>query len=195
MSYKKAQNSAKKLSETILSPVVSLLAAMKFTPNTVTWIGLFITIGGAYFVYLGDFLTGGLIILGASIFDILDGALARRLNKKSKFGGFLDSVTDRLSEAVIYAALIIFYMDSLNKEGVLLTFGVMFFTLMVSYLRARAGGLKIDCSVGIFTRPERMLVLILALTFDWVIPALWIILILSVITVIQRFMLVARTSK
>lgn len=198
MGYKQVRDNLKELSEKILSPVITMLAKAKITPNMVTWFGLFINIIGAYFAAIGQFVTAAIIILFASIFDMIDGSLARRTNQKSKFGGFLDSVTDRVSEAAVYLALIIYYYyiyKGPDNYGIVLSFCAMFLSFMVSYLRARAGGLKIDCSAGIFTRPERMVVLIISFFAGQVIAALWIISVLSLVTVIQRFTLVHKQAK
>jgi CDP-diacylglycerol--glycerol-3-phosphate 3-phosphatidyltransferase len=147
------------------------------------------------FVYKGAFLAGGLIIIFASVFDMLDGALARKMNLKTKFGGFLDSVTDRLSEGALYLALLMFYLETGDNMSVILCYIVVLSSFLVSYIRARAGGLKIDCSAGIFTRPERMVIIVLGLFFNLTVPALWIIAVLSTVTVIQRFLLVNEQAK
>ncbi|MFP4465517.1 MAG: CDP-alcohol phosphatidyltransferase family protein [Candidatus Goldiibacteriota bacterium] len=195
MIVKKIRDFLKIASEKALSPVIIVLNKTGITPNFITWTGFFINAAGAFFIFSGEFLTGGFIILFGSLFDLLDGALARQMNKKTKFGGFLDSVTDRLSEGVLYLALLVYYADSGNITGTILCYTVMFSSFLVSYIRARAGGLKIDCAAGIFTRFERMTVIIAGLVLNYVIIALWIIAVLSIITVIQRFMLVNEQAK
>ncbi|HDT15552.1 MAG TPA: CDP-alcohol phosphatidyltransferase family protein [Firmicutes bacterium] len=195
MAIKKIRDFLKLISEKTLTPVVFLLNKTGITPNFITWSGFFINAAGAFFVFSGEFLTGGFIILFGSLFDLLDGTLARKMDKKTRFGGFLDSVTDRLSEGVLYLALLVYYSGINNLTGIILCYAVMFSSFLVSYIRARAGGLRIDCSVGIFTRFERMAVIIAGLLFNYVIIALWIIAVLSIITVIQRFMLVNEQAK
>jgi CDP-diacylglycerol--glycerol-3-phosphate 3-phosphatidyltransferase len=195
MGYKEIRDNLKTTSEQTLAPVIVLLNKWHLTPNFVTWLGLLINIIGCVFVYKGAFLAGGLIIIFASVFDMLDGALARKMNLKTKFGGFLDSVTDRLSEGALYLALLMLYLETGDNMGVILCYIVVLSSFLVSYIRARAGGLKIDCSTGIFTRPERMVVIVLGLIFNLTVPALWIIAVLSTITVIQRFLLVNEQAK
>jgi len=199
MGYKETRDSLKDFSEKILAPIIVLLNKLGFTPNVVTWVGLVLTIIGAVVAGGGHFISAAFIILFASIFDMLDGMLARKTNKKTKFGGFLDSTTDRLSEGAIYLAIMIYYAKLTPPDlmGIALCYIVMFSSFLVSYIRARAGGLRIDCSEGIFTRPERMVVLILLMFFQerGVMAALWIISVLSVITIVQRFMLVYKQAK
>jgi phosphatidylglycerophosphate synthase len=195
MGYRESRDKLKTLSEKLLAPLIDFLGKRGVTPNMVTLLGLFINIIGAWFVATGSFVAGAAIILLASLLDMVDGTLARKLNKKSKFGGFLDSTTDRLSEGAAYLSLLVYYYLRGDSYGVILSYCVMFLSFMVSYIRARAGGLKIDCSAGIFTRPERMAVLILGLFINQVIPALWVIGALSLVTVIQRFTLVYKQAK
>ncbi len=195
MGYKDIRDSLKTGFENFLSPFLDLLHKLKITPNMITWFGVMITLSGSFMVYKGFFLQGALIIAFSSIFDMVDGALARRTNQKSRFGGFLDSTTDRISEAGIFLAVLAFYLNAGDKTAVILSYLAMFLGFMVSYLRARAGGLKIDCSRGLFTRPERMIVILLGLLTGFVKPALAVIVFGSLFTVIQRFMLVNEQAK
>jgi CDP-diacylglycerol--glycerol-3-phosphate 3-phosphatidyltransferase len=197
MGYKESRDGLKKFFENAMVPLLVLLNKAHITPNFVTWLGLFINLGGAFLIYKGFFVSGALVIIFASIFDMIDGSLARYTNQKSKFGGFLDSVTDRISEGALYLALLMYYLnlEIPDKTAVILCYVVVFSSFLVSYLRARAGGLKIDCSGGIFTRPERMVVILLGLLINQAVPALWIMAVLSTVTVIQRFLLVNEQAK
>jgi len=195
MGYKDFRDSLKTGFENFLSPFLDLLYKLKITPNMVTWFGVLITLFGAFTIYRRSFIWGALIILFSSIFDLVDGALARKTDQKSRFGGFLDSTTDRISEGALFLALLAFYLESGDDYAVILCYLVMFLGFMVSYLRARAGGLKIDCSKGLFTRSERMFFILLGLLTGFVKPALVIIALGSLITVIQRFMLVNEQAK
>ncbi len=185
----------KSLKDRILDPAVALLKFLKIPPDAVTWTGFFVNIGAAYCIVIEKFVLTGSIILAAGIFDMLDGLLAKKLNKKTKFGGFLDSAVDRLSEAALFIGIIIYYLNVKNDIGVIITSGVLFVTFLVSYLRARASGLQIDCEVGIFTRTERIFVLIFGFFFNQLYYALIIILILSIVTVIQRFIHIGKEAK
>jgi len=184
----------KGISEGILSPVIDLLKFLRIPPNAVTITGLLINILAAWYIVKGRFVLAGVIIIIAGIFDMLDGAVARKLNKKTKFGGFLDSVTDRFSEGILYLGILIFYINLNFKNEIILVYTVMFLSFMISYLRARASGLKIDCETGIFTRTERIVVLILGLLLKQLYWAMVIIAFFSAVTVIQRFILTAREA-
>lgn len=200
MGYKDLRYKLKVISEGILVPVIALLNSLGLSPNVVTLIGLLINIAAALFIAKGMFITAGITILFAGIFDMLDGALARKMNKKTKFGGFLDSTTDRISEGAFYLGLIYYYLKAGNGGLVMLSYGVMFLSFLISYIRARAGGLSIDCEEGFYTRTERIITLVLGLLFyrlfDSLLWALVIIAALSAVTVIQRIYVVyIRASK
>jgi CDP-diacylglycerol---glycerol-3-phosphate 3-phosphatidyltransferase len=184
------QASRKALARYVTGPLVRLLARTSITPNGLTVCSLGITIIAAALVVFEYFIAAALVMLFASVFDILDGALARSTNRVTKFGAALDSSLDRLAEAVIFIALMVVYTRDQSVVGVTLTGAALVCSLMVSYVRARAEGLGVDCQVGIFTRAERIAVLVIGLLlgrFSWVIPAaLVVIIVLSSITVGQR---------
>ncbi len=142
---------------------------------------------------------GGLVVLFASAFDILDGALARATNRVTKFGGALDSTLDRLAEGVTFLALMWFFSDKGSPVGVGLAGAAMITSFLVSYARARAEGLGIDCEVGILTRSERIILIVLGLLlsgFSFVLPAVLIVIIaFSSITVGQRLYVVWQKTK
>ncbi|MBP7791896.1 MAG: CDP-alcohol phosphatidyltransferase family protein [Candidatus Goldbacteria bacterium] len=199
MTYKDVRSKLKGFFEIILNPIIVLLNKTGITPNMITIIGLFINILGAYFIIKGNLFWAGIIILFAGIFDMLDGILARKMNKKTKFGGFLDSVTDRVSEGAIYFSILVYYININLSFNSIIAYCVMFLSFLISYIRARAGGLKIDCEEGIFTRPERIIMLILGLLlnnyFDSLFYALLIIGCFSVITIAQRIYIVYIRAK
>ncbi|HMB01488.1 MAG TPA: CDP-alcohol phosphatidyltransferase family protein [Spirochaetota bacterium] len=182
--------------DAVLRPIIVLLKFLRVTPDIITWTGFLINIAAAYFIVKGRFITAGAVIIAAGLFDMLDGMLARELNIKSKFGGFLDSAVDRLSEGALYLGIIIHYTYiSPYPKAVIAAYCVMFLSFLVSYLRARAGGLKIDCETGIFTRTERIIVLIIALMADVLFYAMILIGVLSFITVVQRFLHVKKKTE
>ncbi len=186
----------KSFKNAVLKPVLVLLKFLRVTPDIITWTGFLINITAAYFIVKGWFITAGALIIAAGLFDMLDGMLARELNIKSKFGGFLDSTVDRLSEGALYLGVIIHYTYiSPYPEAVIAAFCVMFLSFLVSYLRARAGGLKIDCETGIFTRTERVIVLIIGLMAGMLFYAMVLIAALSFITSAQRFLHVKKETK
>jgi CDP-diacylglycerol--glycerol-3-phosphate 3-phosphatidyltransferase len=194
MGYKDIRDRLKKISEYILVPIIVLFNTLGLSPNTVTIIGLLINILGAWFIAKGMFITAGLTILFAGIFDMLDGALARKMGKKTRFGGFLDSTTDRISESALYLGLILYYLNAGKNGLVVLSYVALCLSFLISYIRARAGALGIDCEGGIFTRTERIVTLILGLLFsrlfDSVFYGLVIITFFSAITVAQRICIV-----
>ena len=180
----------KALARYLTQPIVKLIARTPITPNTLTVCSLLITVIAAFLIVQGYFLIAGFVVLFAGLFDILDGALARSTNRVTKFGGALDSTLDRLAEASIFIGLSVVYARDQAIGEVALVGVALISSLLVSYVRARAEGLGIECQVGIFTRSERIIVIVLGLLFshfDYVlISALIIITILSTITVIQR---------
>jgi len=184
------QAARKSLARYITGPVVRLLSRTPITPNTLTVCSLLIAIIAAVLVALEYFIAAGLVMLFASFFDILDGALARSTNRVTKFGGALDSSLDRLAEAVIFIGLMVVYAGSQSIYGVALAGIALVSSLMVSYVRARAEGLGVDCQVGIFTRAERIAVIVIGLLlarFSWALTAaLIVIIVFSSVTVCQR---------
>jgi CDP-diacylglycerol--glycerol-3-phosphate 3-phosphatidyltransferase len=143
-----------------------LLHSYGLNPNTITLIGM----GGMFVIGLllaqGYFLAGGLLMAIAGSLDALDGGLARLTNRVTKFGAFLDSTTDRWAEAAIYGGLIWWYIGQGAKLEAMLVYVTIIGSLLVSYIRARAEALDIECKVGIFTRFERIAVLGLGLLFE-----------------------------
>jgi len=180
----------KALARYLTQPIVRLIARTPITPNTLTVCSLLITVIAAVLIVQGYLFVAGFVVLFAGIFDILDGALARTTNRVTKFGGALDSTLDRLAEAVIFIGLLVVYARDKAIGEVALVGVALISSLLVSYVRARAEGLGIECQVGIFTRSERIIVIVLGLLFshfDYVlIGALIIITIFSIFTVIQR---------
>ncbi len=174
----------------LTGPVIRLLAKTPVTPNALTVCSLLITVVAAFLIVYDQFIAAALVMLFASIFDILDGALARSTNRVTKFGAALDSSLDRLAEAAIFIGLLIYYARDGSVIGVGLCGTALVSSLMVSYTRARAEGLGLDCQVGIFTRAERIAALVIGLflsRFNIVLLViLGIIILLSSVTVVQR---------
>ena len=172
----------------ILDPIGAFLNRLGLTPNLMTLLGLIGNTIGAFFLMRGDMLVGGLIILAMGPVDALDGTMARLRGESSKFGAFVDSVTDRYSELVIYLGLLLYYDqqgDWLNTLGVYLAAAG---SVLVSYVRARAQSLGYEAKVGILTRFERYAVLAPTLVFNipWV--GVWIIAVLANLTALQRIL-------
>ena len=144
------------VSDYVELPVARFMERVGLTPNLVTLIGLLIAVGGAWLVAVGQWWAGGAVVLFGGVFDMFDGALARMTGRASKFGALLDSVVDRVSEAVALFGVLAFYLISDNDIGAALAYAAIIGSLMVSYMRARSEGLGIECKVGVMTRPERV---------------------------------------
>jgi CDP-diacylglycerol--glycerol-3-phosphate 3-phosphatidyltransferase len=198
----KLQVFRKAIAAYITQPIVFLLAKTAITPNMVTWFGFILILLAASLVATGHPFAAGWVVLLSGFFDILDGALARRTNQVTRFGAALDSTLDRISEAVMLLGIMAFFLFNANlyQPWIILLIGVtMLGSFLVSYIRARAEALNIDCQVGIFTRTERVIILALGLLLSGVhyvlVIALAIIAILSIVTVIQRLVYVYQQAK
>ena len=164
---------------------------MGLTPNSLTLSGLVFSGLGAFLASVGQLWAGGLVLVLSSVFDLFDGALARATGKVTRFGALLDSVVDRVSEAVVLFGLLAYYVSRDETAGVLLVYLALATSIMVSYLRARSEGLGVDCKVGVMTRPERMAVLSAGLVAGHWVPnlllaALATIAALSMVTTVHR---------
>lgn len=170
----------------VLDPIGAFLNRIGLMPNTMTILGLIGNTVGAVFLSQGRMRIGGLIILAMGPVDALDGTMARLRGEPSEFGAFVDSVTDRYSELVIFGGLLVYYIREADLLLALVTFVAAGGSVLVSYIRARASSLGYDTKVGILTRMERYLVLApsLVLNIAWV--GVWIIAILANITALQR---------
>jgi CDP-diacylglycerol--glycerol-3-phosphate 3-phosphatidyltransferase len=190
-----------RLAERFTTPAARILSKTGVTPNMLTVMGFLVSIAAAVLIAKEYFLAGGLVVLFAGAFDLLDGPLARATGKTTRFGAFLDSTLDRLSEAAVLAGVLAYY--TFFEKGTwepLLAYGCFVGSVMVSYLRARAEGLGVKCEVGIFTRVERVVVMSIGLIvgqwIDLAIPVmLGIITALAFVTVIQRLIHVQRIEK
>ena len=173
------------------------LQSIGVTPNMISFTGFALTIGSAALLATGNLRVGGGLLWVAAMLDMVDGTLARLSQTESKFGAFLDSTLDRYSESITFLGLAVYYANESNAQTPLL---LIFLTLVgswaVSYTRARAEGLDIECNVGILQRPERLVLLIAALILGLVLPALWLLAIMTNLTAVQRIHEVyVRTSK
>ncbi len=157
----------KKSAYKLLTPIVKLLARLGFTPNGVSTLGFLLTIiaagilvVGGYIGIRGDYhyiMWFGFMVLFAGMFDMLDGHLARLTNKSTTFGAFYDSVLDRYSELVMFLGICYYLASHHFFLSSIFAFIAMIGSIMVSYIRARAEALDIECKVGLMQRPERIL--------------------------------------
>lgn len=177
--------------------LVTPLARRGVTPNTVTVLGFVFNLVTAAVIASGHLSTGGGLLFLSGIFDMLDGALARVSARQSDFGAFLDSLLDRYSEATVLLALIFVFTIRGNTPAVLLVYAVAVGSILISYARARAEGLGLECAVGIAPRPERVFILGLGLLFNPVttIAALVVLAVLTHVTAMQRLYHVWRQTR
>src|ERR1700730_11369286 len=170
----------------IIEKIAGMLALSRIHPNVLTFLGLVINIWAAFLFAAGKFKAAGLVVIGAGLFDMVDGRVARETNRVTRFGGFFDSVLDRYSDLALLMGLLVYYGNISRPFYVVLTAIVMTGSVMVSYTRARAENTIPSCKVGFMERPERVVLLIIGALFDRMAPVLWVIAILSNITVIHR---------
>ncbi len=179
----------------VLMALVRLLTLSGVHPNALTLIGLVVNGAAAWTLARGEFLYGGLVILCAAVFDLTDGAVARNSNRVTPFGGFLDSVMDRYSDLVLLTGLLVHYARIDRFSYIVLTAVVMTGTVLVSYSRARSENLIPSCKVGFMERPERIVLLIIGALFDRMAAVLWVMAVLSNLTVVHRIAHTWRVSR
>jgi len=181
----------------MLNPIVVLLAHLKVPPNVLTVSGLIASVVAFYFLIEGFIFWAGITIILIGLFDVLDGELARRIGQTSKCGALFDSTVDRYAEGFLYLGLIVYFWER-SLLVVILVMAAVVGSLLVSYVRARAEGLGVECSIGLMQRKERLLVLIFGTILGSIEVtgsiflglAIGIIAVLSHFTVIQRMIYV-----
>lgn len=172
------------------------LARTGLSPNAFTVIGLLLNVLVAAIIASGNLILGGIMALVAGGFDMLDGAVARVTGKITRFGGFFDSTLDRYSEAIVYFGLLIYLLEvDAGTVAISLLFASIIGSLMVSYTRARAEAAQVDAEVGLFARPERIILLAALLIIGQPVLALWILAIVTNVTTAQRIFHVWRQTR
>ena len=172
--------------------IIDTCVALRIHPNVLTFIGVLINVGAAWALALGKFVTAGVIMVIANIFDFIDGKVAVELKAVSAFGAFWDSVIDRFSDISLFIGLIYLYTTMGRTDYVMVTALAMMFAIMTSYTRARAESLIKKCKVGFMERPERIVLLMLGAFTNRMAAVLWVILVLSIFTVADRIILTYR---
>lgn len=170
----------------VLKALVRLLTLTRVNPNVLTSVGLAINAVAAFMFARGEFLYAGLIVLFGAVFDLVDGPVARQSNRVTRFGGFLDSVLDRYTDLILLMGLLVYYASINRFFYIVLTAIAMTGSVMVSYARARAENCIPKCKVGFLERPERIVLIIIGALTNHMAPVLWVIAVLSNITVIHR---------
>jgi CDP-diacylglycerol--glycerol-3-phosphate 3-phosphatidyltransferase len=185
-----------RIGEAFTRPLESLVRLFSHvSPNVLTIVGLalngvacalFALSGGKDYVRPDLLRLGGVVALAASIFDVLDGRVARRRGRETTFGAYLDSTMDRYSDMVLYMGLLILYARLDRTPHMVLCWVAAFGSFMTSYARARAESLVPSCAVGLLERPERIVLLIVGALTNRMVAVLWVIAVLSNLTAIQR---------
>jgi CDP-diacylglycerol--glycerol-3-phosphate 3-phosphatidyltransferase len=179
----------------IIDRIVRWLALSRIHPNVLTFLGLVINTWAAFLFAQGNFRWAAVVVIGAGLFDMVDGRVARETNRVTKFGGFFDSVVDRYSDLALLMGLLVYY-GSIGRPGyVILTAVVMTGSVMISYTRARAENAIPKCKVGFLERPERVVLIIMGALFDRMAQVLWVLAVLSNLTVIHRMIYTWRQAK
>lgn len=176
----------RKVSKGIVLPIARLTGRLGISPNTLTIVGCVLNLGISVLIGMGYLRLGGFLLLPAFAFDALDGAVAREMNRVTKFGAFLDSCLDRISESAVMLALAWWYMSHGIYLVAILAIVSIIGAMLVSYTRARAEAIGVDCKVGLFTRVERGLLVIAGLIAGLSSLMLWAMAIGSMATAVQR---------
>lgn len=179
----------------VLDPLGRFFLRLGLTPNMMTGLGLLGNVAGAYFLARGELLTGGILVAVMTPIDGLDGTMARLRGEASDWGAFVDSVSDRYSELIIYGGLLYHFLAIGDVTGGMLTFAAAAGSVLVSYVRARAEGLGYEAKVGLLTRAERYLVLAPALVFNQLLWGLGILAVFANFTALQRIWYVRRYAQ
>lgn len=190
----------------IINAMVRVLASAGIPPNVLTMIGVTINLGCGVLFGFGEFFWAGVVLIVANLFDILDGNVARLTNRVTKYGSFLDSTLDRLSDMGSFLGIMIFYArltDHHSTLNVFLAGAGMIASVLVSYTTARSEGLGVKANVGFLQRPERVVLLIIGAlsTSNWTsgnffanrMPqVLWVLAVGSTWTLVQRMIYIRR---
>ena len=178
-----------------LRAIIGACVALRIHPNVLTLVGVIINFGAAWQFAMGRFVSAGFIMLLANIFDFIDGKVAEATNLASAFGGFWDSVMDRFSDLSLFIGVIYLYAQLERTDYVMVAAFAMMFSVMTSYTRARAESMIKKCKVGFMERPERIVLVMIGAFTNRMSAVLWVILVLSVVTVFDRIYFTWRALK
>ena len=182
------RNRVRTVLDLAFQPIASLLMWLRITPNQISLVGVVLNVAAAGLIVADRPLAAALIYLLAGGFDLLDGVVARLTGTASRFGAFLDSTADRISEGLVFTAII--YRFAHDGQSVDAAMGVLALlaSLLVSYTRARAEGLGLECKVGIMTRAERVLIVAFGLMFGLLAEAIYVMVALTTFSATQRIL-------
>lgn len=186
---------ARESAEVVTVPIGLFLARLGLHPNTVTLLGTLLNIGVAAVLATGRLRLGGILLAVIAPIDAVDGAMARAIGQKSRFGGFLDSTLDRICEAALMLGLAIHYLRQGAAVEVIFILVALFSAMMVSYTRARAEAAGFSCKVGVMTRVERIIVLAAGLILGLPTVALGVLAVGNTATAIHRILHVYQQAR
>lgn len=193
---------ARDIGKLISTPFAKIFIKLGFSPDLVTLFGtLGVVVSSIIFFSQGEFLVGSILFAMFVGLDAVDGTVARLLNKNSKWGAFFDSVLDRIADGVVLGSLAFYFANAEKEIYFILSLVALLASEIVSYVKARAEGLGLNCDTGLAERPERVIIIIAGtfLTGLGINPALeisiWLLTIVSIITVIQRMTFVLKQTK
>lgn len=175
-----------------LKSIFKMFFGEKGNPNLFTILGFFATLIASLLLLRDSWFFAGILFILSGLFDLFDGMIARTKGKVTLFGSFLDSVLDRYSDLLFLLALLIYYLKRGASDLAILTSFVSIGTALIPYVRAKAEALQISCHIGLMERAERIILLSIGILFDLMTPILWIMAILTHITVIQRIYYVSK---
>ena len=176
-------------------PVGRGLFRLRLRPNHLTVIGLVVSFFAAAGFIAGHVRWAGCLLLLAGLCDLLDGALARVSGQVTAFGAFLDSVIDRYSDLIVLLGIVVLFARTPNARGALVAMAGLVGSVMVSYTKARAESIGVDCTVGFMERPERVVLLIVGALSERMAPTLWALAILANLTVVHRMIFTWQETK
>lgn len=179
----------------ILQPIGRGLIRLRITANAITIAGTLLMAVVGVLLASGQFLFGGLLVIASAPLDALDGTVARLSGVKSKFGAFLDSTSDRYADGFILLGLMLYGLNHRQDWMVILAFVAVWGSLLVSYTRARAEGLDLECKIGLLTRMERFIIIVVMLIFNLILPGLIVLAVLTHVTAFQRIWYVRRVMR
>lgn len=179
----------------VVRPIGTGLRRTGLTPDHLTVVGLLVGVGAAVAIGAGELRLGLVLVILAAVPDLLDGALAKATDAASQRGAFFDSTMDRITDALLMGGIAWYFASTESAHMTLLPFAVAAVSSLISYQRAKAESLGIDAKGGLMERAERIIAICVGLLFDvLLIPILWIMLVLTSITAIQRFVKVWRQA-
>ena len=193
---------ARNIGKLIATPFAKIFIKLGFSPDLVTLFGtLGVVVSSVIFFSQGEFLLGSILFAMFVGLDAVDGTVARLLNRNSKWGAFFDSVLDRIADGVVLGSLAFYFANAGKETYFILSLVALLASEIVSYTKARAEGLGLNCDTGLAERPERVIIIVAGtfLTGLGINPAvdisIWLLTIVSIITVIQRMNFVLKQTK